>query len=265
MKDVLSLTLQDSQTFYRQYYQPKNAVLIVSGDATVPQVKALAEKYYGPIANDADAVALPTLPPAPPVKPIRTELVDARVQTPLISKVYRIPSFASPQWRESLGLSFFNTIIGGGAESQLYKALVLSQKLATQVGAYSNSNTIGEGVMTIYAVPNPGVSMAKLEAALDTEIANILRNGITQAELDRDVKRGYANLVYTLDNHESLVRELGVGLMMGQSPAEVFDTKAWRTMTVDEIMAAARKYIVAERAVTGVLLRNETDRTGVQP
>jgi zinc protease len=262
MSDVASLTLDDAMGFYRSYYQPKNAILVISGDVDPAKVKVLVEKYYGPLQNSPEAVALAPLPPVLPPAAKRSELVDPRVIAPVIAKVNVVPSSYGENDRESLALQFFVLILGDGTESRLYDALVTKQGLAAQVGATSNVETKGDGQVTIYAVPNPGVGVEKLEKVLEQEMRQILEAGITQAELDRVINRAYANLVYSMDDRESFARQAGIGLVMGASPAEVFDTTAWATITTDEVMAAARKYLLPSNAITGVLMRNEADRTG---
>jgi zinc protease len=262
MSDVASLTLDDALGFYRSYYQPKNAVLVISGDVEPAKAKALVEKYYGPLQNSPGAVSLDPLPSVLLPVAKRSELVDARVSAPLIAKVNIAPSAYGENERESLALQFFVLVIGDGMESRLYDALVTKQGLAAQTGANANVETKGDGQVSIYAVPNPGVGIDKLEKALEQELRLILETGITQAELDRVINRAYANLVYSLDDRGSFARQAGLGVLMGASPAEVFDTSAWATITTDEVMAAARKYLVPTSAITGVLMRNEADRTG---
>lgn len=264
MKDVEGLTREDALSFYDEHYHPRNAVLVVSGDATVERVRELATKYFGPIGNAAEAMAQPSLHSAAASEAKRTELVDPRVRTPMISKSYRVPSAAGKDGREGLALSFFCNIIGAGLESRLFTELGTAQGLVAETGASVQLNVLGEAQLSIHAVPNPGVGVAKLEAALDKEIERILKDGVTQDELDREVRRAYANLVYSLDDRESFAREIGVALMIGQTPKEFFDTSAWRTFTVAEVMAAARKHIAPSRAVTGILMRSEQDREGVQ-
>jgi zinc protease len=262
MNDVASLTLQDALGFYRSYYQPRNAVLIISGDVDPAKARQLVEKYYGPLQNSPEAAMIEPLPVVSRPAGQRSELIDPRVTTPLVAKMNIAPNYVSQESREALALDFFTQIIGSGAESRLYDALVTKQGLAAHVGANTNLQSRAYGQVSIYAVPNPGVGIDKLEQALNQELKNILDTGITQAELDRQINRAYANLVYMLDDREAFAREAGIGVVLGLSPAEVFDTSAWATVTTDEVMAAARKHIVPATAITGVLMRNEADRTG---
>jgi zinc protease len=265
MNDVASLTLDDALGFYRSYYQPKNAVLVISGDVDPVQTKSLVEKYYGVLQNSSKAAIIEPLPGVTLPAAKRSELIDPRVSTPLIAKVNLAPSSAGKNGRESLALQFFAAIIGAGMESRLYDELVTKQGIAAQVSASTSMETIGDGQVSIYAVPNPGVGIDKLEKALDYELRQVLDVGITQAELDREINRAYANLVYMLDDREVFAREAGVGVMLGLSPKDVFDTSAWSTLTPDEVMAAARKYIIPTSAITGVLMRSEADRNGATP
>jgi zinc protease len=262
MSDVANLTLDDALGFYRSYYQPKNAILVISGDVDPARVMSLAFKYYGALENSPEAVKIDPLPSVALPVAQRSELVDPRVSTPLVAKLNIAPNYVSETGREGMALDFFTSIIAGGSDTRLYESLVTKQRLAAEVGANTNLQSRGYGVVSIYAVPNPGVSLEKLEKALDQELQNILNTGITKAELDREINRSYANLVYSLDDRESFAREAGIGLVLGSSPVDVFDYTAWATLTADEVIAAARKHIVPGRAITSVLMRNETDRTG---
>ena len=147
-------------------------------------------------------------------------------------------------------------IIGSGTQSRLYKGLVVEQKLAAYVGAWYTGDQLDYGTFGVYGAPNPGVDVNKVEAAIDIILADILKNGVTQKELDRVRNQAIAERVYTLDDQATLARMAGVAFTTGLSARSIFDRDIEiGKVTLDDIrQAAAAKIIVLKRSVTGILL-----------
>jgi zinc protease len=243
MKDVEGLSMKDALAFYRHYYQPSNAVLIVAGDATTERVKALAEKHYGPLKDEAAVPLRRPVSPKPLASPEPIAVTNPQVQTSFVSRSWLIPSSAGTSWRESLALAFLSAIVGVGEDSRLMKTLGHDQGLATSAGSYTDTDSIDEGYISFYAVPNPGVSLDRIDDALTAIIDDIRKNGVVQAELDRARKRAFNALVYQLD-----------------SPQE------WNAVTVEDIRRAAETYLAPERAVKGRVMRGaEASLEGTSP
>jgi zinc protease len=263
MPDVEKLNLQDVTGFYRAYYQPRNAVVVIAGDVDVANVKMLAEKFYGVLKNTADTPARANVE-GPLAKPTqnRFELTDARVGSPYVVVNFNVPSVISPEADDALALSFFGDIFSSGLESRLGKALVIGEKTAAQVGYSIGNSTRGPGSFSLYAVPNPGKGLKTLEAAMQKQLADILKDGVTQAELDRVRNRAFGNLVYDYDSPDSFMQYAGERAMLDGKVKEAFDTSAWNKMTVENVNAAARKYLASDLALTVLLTRNAEDMTG---
>jgi zinc protease len=146
-------------------------------------------------------------------------------------------------------------ILGSGTQSRLYKSLVVEQKLASNVGAWYTGDGLDYGTFGVYGVPNSGVDVSKVEAATDVAIADILKNGVSQQELDRVRNKALAEQVYLLDDQSSLARIFGVGLMTGLTVQKLLDSDVETAkVTPDDIKQAAAKIIQLKRSVTGVLL-----------
>lgn len=255
MSEVAKLTREDAMAFYRAHYTPANAVLVVAGDVTPEQVKVLAEKYYGVLKNTFTPEPRVRTAEPDPIASRRVTLVDARAASPVMQRSYLAPSYATANGREALALDLLADILGNGTQSRLYKNLVVDQKIAAQAAAWYSGDQLDSGTFGVYGAPNPGADVAKVEAAIDAVLADILKNGVTQKELDRVRNQAIAERVYTLDNQAALARMAGVALTTGLSARSIFDRDIdIEKVTLDDIRQAAEKYITLKRSVTGTLL-----------
>ncbi len=258
MPEVAKLTRADALEFYRAHYEPASATVIVAGDVEAADVKALAEKYYGPLKNTI------TTPPA-----IRTEepeavaerrvtLHDKLTSAPVWRRSYLAPAEAKAEGREALALQILADALGGDAQSRLYKKIVVEQKLAAYAGSWYNGDTKDYGDFTVYGAPNPGIGVDKLETAIDAVLADVAAHGITQDELDRTLNHVITESVYLLDSQEALARMFGTALMTGQTVADVTDwDKNIAKVTIADVAKAAARIINSKASVTGVLLPEE--------
>jgi zinc protease len=255
MSEVAKLTKDDAVAFYKAHYTPANALLIVAGDVTPEQVKMLAEKYYGGLKNTfTPTPRVRTAEPAP-IASRRVAMTDARASSPIFQRSYLGPSYSTAEGREANALDLLGDILGSGTQSRLYKSLVVEQKLASNVGAWYTGDGLDYGTFGVYGVPNSGVDVSKVEAATDVVIADILKNGVSQQELDRVRNKALAEQVYLLDDQSSLARIFGVGLMTGLTVQKLLDSDVETAkVTPDDIKQAAAKIIQLKRSVTGVLL-----------
>ena len=254
MSEVANLTRQDAIAFYKAHYTPANAVLIVAGDADPETVKALADKYYGSLQNTFVPEPRIRTPEPTPIVARRLTMTDERASTPYVSRNYLTPSDGTDVNNEAVALDFLASILGQGSQSRLYQTLVIQQKLATEAGSYFNGAQLDSGSLSVYGVPNPGVDVAKVETAINSVLADIVRNGVTQSELDRVRDKALASQVYALDDQMSLLQFAGMSLMTGVPVDEAFSTEVWNKITPDDIRAVAAKYIRPENSVTGILM-----------
>jgi zinc protease len=255
MSEVAKLTKDDALAFYRAHYTPANAVLVVAGDTTPEQVKILAEKYYGVLKNTFTPSARQRTQEPEPIAARRVTLVDARAATPVVQRSYLAPSYAAASGREAMALDLLADILGNGTQSRIYKGLVVEQKIAAMGGAWYTGDQLDSGTFGVYGAPNPGIDLGKVEAAIDAVLADVLKNGVTQKELDRVRNQAIAERVYTLDNQAALARMAGVALTTGLSARSIFDRDVeMEKVTLDDIKLAAAKIIVLKRSVTGILL-----------
>ena len=255
MSEVAKLTRDDAVAFYKAHYTPANAILVVAGDATPEQVKSLAERYYGPLKNTFTPTPRARTQEPDPIAARRVTMTDARASSPMFQRSYLGPSYATAKDREAFALDLLSDILGSGPQSRFYKGLVVDQKIASTVGAWFTGDYLDSGTFGVYGLPNSGVDAGKVEAAVDVILADVLKNGVTQAELDRVRNKALAEQVYYLDDQASLARIAGVALMTGLTVKDLLarDLET-ANVTPDDIKKAATRIIVLKRSVTGVLL-----------
>ncbi len=255
MSEVAKLTKDDALDFYKAHYTPANAILVVAGDVTPEQVKTLAEKYYGVLKNTFTPTPRIRTAEPDPIAARRVIMSDARASSPVFQRSYLAPSYSTAEGREANALDLLGEILGGGSQSRLYKSLVVEQKLASNTGAWFTGDGLNSGSFGVYGMPNSGVDVGKVEAAVDVVLADILKNGVTQTELDRVRNKALAEQVYLLDDQSSLARIFGVGLMTGLTVKDILDSDLETAkVTPEDIKQAAAKIIQIKRSVTGVLL-----------
>ena len=252
--EVRALTMKDITTFYHQWYEPNNAILVVAGDITADEVRPLAEKYYGAIPRGpALDRTRPTEPPQHAAR--RVIMHDGRVRQPSWSRNYISPSYFYGERKHIHALEVLSDILGGGATSRLYRQLVVENKLAVAAGAYYSPRDFGPARFGIYASPRSGVSTSEIEAAVDKVLANLAESGVTEVEVERAKNRILAGAIYARDSLRTGARVLGSALATGLT---VDDVENWperiSEVTVSAVDEALRDELVLEHSVTAELL-----------
>ena len=253
--EIKKLNREDALTFYRHYYTPNNAIVVIAGDVTADEVKALAEKNYGKVARRSE-IGPRTRPQEPEHTAARqVTLADPRA-TPSLQRAYLAPSDSTAKPGEAEALEVLAHILGGGSNSRLQRALVEDRGLANSAGATYSGTSVDQTVFSVYATPRPHVSLSELETAMDAVIDEVAINGITPEELTRAKTRMIAEAVYAKDNQATLARWYGGALATGST---VEDVKSWteqiRAVTADSVRAAARTWLDKHHSVTGYLIK----------
>lgn len=257
-REMRGLTTEDALDFYRRWYAPNNAVLVIGGDVTLAGVRALAEKYYGPIP----AKPVPTRQrPGEPPKVAATRLVmkSPRAGEPSWSRSYLAPSHTAGETQYAYALQVLAEALGGGATSRLYRALVLKRGVALAAGAFYSPGALDLAAFGFYATPQKDVAIADLEAAVEAEIKDALKDGLSQEEVDRAKQHMQQQAVYARDSLDGPARIIGAALATGRS---LDDVETWPqhigSVTLEQVNAALRLVVHDDVAVTGVLLPEPT-------
>jgi zinc protease len=253
--EMAKLSRDDAMAFYKKFYAPNNAILVVTGDVTPEEVKSLADSTYGKIAANPEVRARPRPQEPPHRAPRRVELKDVRAGKPSLQRAYVVPSYLTAAPGEAEALDLLMKIAASGPTSRLYKALVVDRKIASSTGGWYSGTARDSGKIAIYGVPADGVGLDKLEAAMDAVLAEVRKDGVTQAELDRAKKSYLAEYVYETDNQATLARRYGWSLTVGRTVADI---EEWpdriAKVTLADVQKAAARYLDIRRSVTGTLL-----------
>lgn len=252
--DIKALDIKRILAFYKRWYAPNNAILVVAGAITAEQVRPLAKKYYGKIPAQPPVVR--NRAKEPPQKAAREVVLrDKRVRQPSWRRSFLAPTL---QWGDKTHvypLEVLSNILGSGASSRLYRRLVVENKTAVSSGAYYSGDDRGPGRFVFYASPRGDVTMDALELAVEAEITDIIKNGITADEVLRAKERMVAEAVYARDSLSGGARALGAALASGLS---VDDVESWpdniAAVTAKQINEAAKALFDNNRSVTGLLL-----------
>jgi zinc protease len=178
--DIESAKIDDVRDFFRLYYSPNNASIAIVGDIDKSQVKELVNKYFGPLPEGKPIPKINVT--TPPIHSERRAEITDKVELPRVYIAWITDPLFKPGDAEA---QLLGQILGGnGKSSRLYKRLIYEKQLAQDVSAEQTSLALGS-VFTIQVTAKPGVKPEQLEAAIDEELAEIQKNGITQAELDQ--------------------------------------------------------------------------------
>ena len=215
--EIEKLDRDDALAFYRRFYTPNNAVVVVAGDVTPDEVKADAEDTYGKVADRAPT-NLRQRPMEPEQEAPRTvTLADPRVEQPSVSRDYLVPSETTAKPGESEALDVLAHVLGSGEDCRLYRTLVVDKGIALNAGAYYSGTALDYAKFGVYGAPKPGVSLREVEAGIDAVLNDVIDHGITADELDRAKTRLIADAVYAQDNQATLARWYGSALATGQT------------------------------------------------
>jgi zinc protease len=255
--EIESLNREDALAFYRRFYTPNNAVLVVAGDVTAEEVKKLAEETYGKVEQVAQIA--PRVRPQEPVHeaPRTVTLSDPRVTQPSLQRFYLVPSYTTAKPGDAEALDVLGHILGRGSNSRLYQTLVVDKSIAVSAGAGYEGTALDETKFRVYGTPKPGTSLPQLEEAIDAVLAEVVEKGVTSAELERSKSRMIADSVYAQDSQATLARWYGAGLTTGGTVEQI---QAWpdkiRSVTAAQVQDAARRWFDKRRSVTGYLVKN---------
>lgn len=265
MSDITAMTPQDVREFYRRWYVPANAAVVIAGDVEPEQVRALAEKHFGRIEAR----------PVPPRKP-RDEVAQTgprRIEYRAVTEQSLVAlAWKAPRWtggtdeasratdRDALALTMLAAVLDGYSGARLDRALVQGQgmggkRVADSAGASFGLLGRGPQVFSMTAVPARGVTPEMASAALKTEVARIAREGVRPAELQRVKTQWRASDVYKRDSVFGQAQELGsywvqgLGLDGGDRLMAALDT-----VTPADVQRVATRYFSDDQLTTGVLL-----------
>ena len=260
MHEIEGLNREDALAYYRRFYTPANAILVVAGDVTADEVRRVAEKTYGQIKALAEA-PVRTRPQEPdPRAARRVSLADHKVEQPSLQRAWLVPSYLTAKPGEAEALDVLVQILGAQSTGRLHRRLVVEKRVAVAAGGWYQGTAVDRSRLMIYAVPRPGVTLEALEKDLEGVIAEFVDKGVDEKELARAKTRLIADTVYAQDSQASLARIYGSTLAIGGT---VEDVTKWpgdiEAVTAEAVREVAAKWLDKRLAVTGYLLKDEAE------
>ncbi|WP_409410922.1 M16 family metallopeptidase [Bradyrhizobium sp. sBnM-33] len=257
-QEIEKLDCEDALAFYKRFYAPNNAILVIAGDVDVKDIRPLVEKNFGPIPAQHAIPAKRVRPQEPmPAAPRTVTLSDPRVEQPGLRRYYLVPAAATAATGESPALDVLAQLMGGGANSYLYRALVIDRGLAISAGAGYDGTALDPSQFSISVTPKQGVEFAPIEEAIDKVIADLAQNTARAEDLERVKTQLIAEAIYAQDNQATLARWYGGALTTGLS---IDDIRSWpdriRAVTAEQVRDAAAKWLDKKRSVTGYLIKD---------
>jgi zinc protease len=261
-QEIEKLDREDALAFYKRFYAPNNATLVIAGDVDLKEVRPMAERTFGQVAPQPAISARRMRPQEPaPAAPRTVMLADPRVEQTGLRRYYLAPSATTAAAGESPALDVLAQLMGGGSNSYLYRALVIDRPLAVSASASYQGTALDDTQFTISVSPKPGVEFAAVEQAVDRVIADVAQNAVRAEDLERVKTQLIAEAIYAQDNQASLARWYGAALTTGLS---IDDVRSWpdriRAVTSDQVRAAAQKWLDKNRSVTGYLIKDTTPK-----
>jgi predicted Zn-dependent peptidase len=180
MDQLLNAKDEDFVNFYKTFYVPNNAVLVVAGDIDIDSTKQLINEYFADIPRGTKKINRPDVVEPPQTKEIRDTIYD-NIQLPLIAQGYHIPAMNTPDYYAVMMLS---SLLSDGQSSRLYKELVDKKQLAVQIGSFPLPFR-DPSLALIYGLPNMGVDPKTLEDAIDAEIDKVKTELIPEREFKK--------------------------------------------------------------------------------
>jgi zinc protease len=253
MNDLENMTAADARQWYRRWYAPNNAYVIVVGDVNKDEVFRLAEKHYGRIPQRA----LPQRKPQrePQQVGIKRLVVKAPAKLPYLAMAWKVPTLRDvDRDREPYALEVLAGVLDGHEGARFARNLVRGSRVAVSVSAGYEATVRGEGLFSVAGTPAEGKTAADLEAALRAEIARVANEGVSAEELERVRTQLVAAQIYKRDSMMAQAMEIGRLEAAGIHWRHI-DTllDKIRSVSAEEVQAVAKKYFDDSRLTVAVL------------
>jgi zinc protease len=254
--EIRKLSQADALAFYKRFYAPNNAILVVTGDVEPEEVMALARETYGRLpANPGIGGPRVRAAEPEPLTERRVILRDGRVGKAAFERLYITPGATIAKGGEAEALEILAHILGAGGTSRVYNALVRDEKKASSAAASYSGIALDTARFSVEAIAAGDTKLEDVEASMDRVIDEVIRNGVTPEELERAKTAEVANLIYASDSQQSLAHTYGWALATGRTVADVEARKErLQAVTREQVQAAAEKYLDRKRSVTGYLV-----------
>lgn len=240
--------------FYRTYYNPRNAVLVLSGDITLAKALPLAKKYFGPIAGHELPLRHDTdIPPLDGAQHL--QMASPLVKEVVWAQHYLVPPARPGTIAQSDALLILSKILGDGRTGRLYRRLVIKDKIANSADISFDPIAVGPVRWSILVTPEPKADLKRIEGIVHEEITRLLKDGVTDKEVKNATQGLEIETTYARDSVTGPAMIVGEALVSGLDLATVENwPQRMRNVTKDAVMLAAKELLSQQPRLTAVLL-----------
>ncbi|MBQ4801750.1 insulinase family protein [Aquimarina sp. MMG015] len=240
MEDLDAAKLDEFVAFNKKYYNPNNATLVVAGDIQIEDAKKMISDYFGSIKNNGEKITRTTIVEDPITSEITAVEKDANIQIPAKVLVYRTPKQTE---KDAYVLDYISTILTGGNSSRMQKNMVEDKKMALQVIAFTDSQE-DYGTYLMGALPLGDVSLDKLLAEMDSEIAKLQNELISEREFNKLQNQFENNFVNSNSSIEGIANSLArYNMLYDDTNLINKEIEIYRSITREDIQNVAKKYL----------------------
>ncbi len=253
MNDLENMRVDDAREWYRTWYAPNNATLVVVGDVSAQEVLREAERLFGPIPARVLPVRKAMLEPAQ--NGIRRATLKAPAELPYLLMAWHVPALEDVNSdRDAYALWALSALLDGGDAARLPRELVRGSRVAVSAGASYDAINRGPSLFVLKASPSPGRTVQEIEAALREQLRRIAQDGVGEDEMARVRAQVVAGQVYQLDSMFSQAMQIGA-LDNAGLPPDSAQTQARRLqeVTAAQVQDVVRRYFVDDNLTVAVL------------
>lgn len=253
MSDLEAMTVNDARDWYKRWYAPNDATLVIAGDVKPEEVFALAQRYYGAIPRHALQTRRDYSEPKQ--VGIKRLVVKAPAELPRLMMAYHTPVLKDPKqdWKP-YALDMLAGVLDGNQSARLNQHLVREQQVASAAGAGYDSTSRGPSLFTLDATPSTGKTVQDVEAALREQIALLVKDGVSEDEMKRVKAQVMAGEVYKRDSVFYQAMQIGqlesIGLGYQAIPVMLEKLQA---VTAEQVQQVAKEYLQDDNLTVAVL------------
>jgi predicted Zn-dependent peptidase len=250
--DIKNWTKQDLENYFHTYYAPNNCLMVIVGDVKMDWVKSIAEKYFAPIPSGPKPRDIHTVEPEQ--KGEKRVFVKRDVPSPYLLFAYHVPQTNSDEY---YALDLLESILSSGRTSRLYKSIVDDKQLAIDIGT-GYWPAFDPTVMWVYAIANQEVNEMDLEKAILDEIDKIVKEGVTDNELQKVKNQKLMNFYRTMETISGKANTIGTYELFFGDYKKLFSApEDYNKVTREEIQQVAQKYFAQDNRTVGLLKAEE--------
>ncbi|QWD63945.1 pitrilysin family protein [Polynucleobacter sp. MWH-UH2A] len=254
MNDLQNMTASDARDWYRSWYKPNNATVVITGDVDAQQVLAIVEKYYGAVSAKELPVRKPQIEPAQ--RGVKEVQVKAPADNAQFTMAWKVPRLEPGKLDEPdpYALELLTAVLDGYDNARLNRSLVKQEKVVNDVGVGYDMISRGPALFVISATLAKGKTIEQAQSSIRKALNEIKKNGILESELKRIKVRILSDQIYKRDSIFGQAMEIGGTEMAGFSWRDIdYMLERMQSITPEQVQAVAKKYLAEDQLTIATL------------